>query len=176
MPTSEQKQTTPPGKKSETRELISPIKEKLKKGVNPNQIIQETVNPLNEKMKERYEGFIPGAELNSTLNRFQSDKLIEHFDKYGTFEGALPNGTMPKIESATVGTVSDTENTLTNYLNDYSGVIAVFVLGIGLVWLKTVDAHLKIYEWVAGEQGLYRKFLEKIGQGKESISDSNLFL
>ena len=176
MPTSDQKTTTPPVKNSETRELIAPIKEKLKKGVDPNQIIKETVDPLNEKMKERYEGVIPGAELNGTINKFQSDKLIQHYDKYGTFDGALPNGTMPKIESATLGTVSDTENSLTNYLNDYSGVISIAVFGIGLVWLKAADVHLKVYELVAGEEGLYRKFLEKIGQGKETISDSNLFL
>jgi hypothetical protein len=166
MPTSENKPTTPKGKNSDTRGLIAPIKEKLKKGVDSNQIIQETVDPLNEKMKERYEGVIPGAELNGTINKFQSDKLIEHYDKYGTFDGALPNGIVPKIESATLGTVSDTENTLTDYLNDYSGVIAIVALGIGLVWLKAADVHLKVYELVAGEDGLYRKFLEKIGQGK----------
>ena len=176
MPTPENQPTTPQSKNSDTRSFTAPIREKLKKGVDPNQIIKETVDPLNEKMKERYEGVIPGAELNGTINKFQSDKLIEHYDKYGTFDGALPNGIVPKIESATLGTVSDTENTLTDYLNDYSGVIAIVALGIGLVWLKAADVHLKVYELVAGEDGLYRKFLEKIGQGKESVSDSNLFL
>ncbi len=178
MTTQEQKQLTipPVQKENFVGQTLDPLRKGLKKGVATDKLIQETVDPLNQKMKERYQEVIPSSELNGTINKIQSEKLIQHHDKYGNFDGALTPQNLPKMQSQQLGMTSSNENSWENIWGDYSSIIAVLVLGIGLLCFKAADGHIKLNEFFFGDDGLYRKLLEKIGQGKEKVSESSLFL
>lgn len=178
MTTQEKKQVTiaPVQKENLIRQTIDPLRKGLKKGVTTDKLIQQTVDPLNQKMKERYQKIIPGAELNGTINKIQSDKLIEYYDKHGNFDGALTPQNLPKMQSQQLGMTSYNENSWANIWGDYSYVIGVLVLGIGLLCFKSADGHLKLNKFLLGDDGLYRKLLKKVGKGKEKVSESNLFL
>lgn len=158
--------------------------EKLKElGREKNKILREGAEPINKNLQKRYDTIIPRSETKDTINLIESNRLIEYFEKHGNFDNAFDpsfhSQTSTKKLSQTLGMLSETGNPWTNTLNtvvNYSPVMGILLLGVGLWWLKTDERYKKLYEGIVGEEGLYQKFLEKIGKAKAKVSDSSLFL
>lgn len=147
-------------------------------------ILREGADPINKNLQKRYETVIPRSETKDTINYIKSNRLIEYFEKHGSFDGAFDLSVRSQVPtqktSQTLGMLSSEtgtpwENTLNTAVN-YSPLMGVLLLGVGLWWLKTDERYKQLYEGVVGEEGLYQKFLEKIGKAKAKVSESSLFL
>ncbi len=146
-------------------------------------ILREGAEPINKNLQKKYNTFIPRNETKDAINLVESNRLIEYFEKHGNFDKAFDPSFRSQISTKkpvqSLGLLSETQNSWANTVNtvvNYSPLMGALLLGVGLWWLKTDERYKKLYEGIVGEEGLYQKFLEKIGKAKPKVSDSSLFL
>ncbi len=142
------------------------------------QHIQETIkkgaDPINQDLEKRYRGIVEEAQLKDKITLFESQKLIEQFEKTGQMDLNLIRQSMAAKKQ--LGMVEAPQATWSETLMPYAPAAGLVVLLGFLVWLQTINAYHKLYQAVLGNDGLYQTFLEKIGKAKPKVSASDVFL
>ncbi|MFM7381519.1 MAG: hypothetical protein ACKO1W_00435 [Microcystaceae cyanobacterium] len=158
----------PPSSQSQSPDQVEQIQQQIQ------ETIKKGADPINQDLEKRYRGMVEEAQLKDKITLFESQKLIEQFEKTGQMDLNLIRQAMAAKKQ--LGMVETPQATWSETLLPYAPAAGLVVLAGFLFWLKTIDAYHKLYQALLGNDGLYQTFLEKIGKAKPKVSESDVFL
>lgn len=150
---------------------------------------------INKQVKDRYHGLIPEEELQDTINIAENAQLMKQLKdgKELDLDQIRAEGSAEEVEQKLAMvrkfsdklTGADQMATVGSETLDDGGfnVAGPFVLGggvLGLIallwWIKSLGIWSDLPEKILGDEGLYQRVLEVLGQAKPKVSESDLFL